>query len=183
MPEVVISLLQGVNVGKTRRVKMEDLRAMYVQLGFESPQTYVQSGNVVCRSTSSDLPTISARLEKAFQQTFGFFSDFILRTVPEMKQVISDNPFAGRSDMDPSKFLVTFLKSDPGPAVRAEIEAFPADPEEIRMVGRELYIYFPNGMGRSKLNFGKLDKAAQIPGTGRNWNSVNRILALAEQMI
>lgn len=179
---VVISMLRGVNLGPHKRIKMDALRALYESLGFESPQTYVQSGNVVFKTRERKIAPVAKRIEDGIQQTFGFHSDVILRTAPEMRDVIARNPFAGRKEIEPGKLLVTFLVSDPGSEAREKFLALKANPEELRINGRELYIYYPNGMGRSKLSHALIERTLKIPGTGRNWNSVKNLLEIAEKM-
>jgi len=179
---VVISMLRGVNLGKHRRMKMDDLRAMCESLKVRDVQTCLQSGNVVFRAREHDATVLTRRLEKEIERTFGFHSDVITRTVPEMRQVVASNPFAKRRGIDPSKLLVTFLATDPGDEARERVRAIETDPEELHIDGRELYVYFPNGMGRSKLPFAAIDKALKTPATARNWNTVTKLLAMAERL-
>jgi uncharacterized protein (DUF1697 family) len=179
---VVISMLRGVNLGPHKRIKMEDLRAVYSSLKLRDAQTYVQSGNVLFQTDESDLASLAKRIEAGIEKKFGFRSDVILRTAAEMRSVIAENPFAGRSDVDPSKLLVTFLRSDPGEQARSNIRAMNASPEALWIDGRELYIYYPNGMARPKLSFSVIEKVLKTSGTGRNWNTVTKLLELAERL-
>lgn len=180
--KVVISMLRGINLAQHRRVKMDALRALYESLGLRDPQTYVQSGNVLFKTGERSLAALRKRIEEAIEQSFGFHSDVILRTTSELKDVVAHNPFATRSGIEPGKLVVTFLVSDPSSEAREKFLALKADPEELRINGRELYIYYPNGMGRSKLSPALIERALKISGTARNWNSVTQLLALAENM-
>ena len=184
MPQktVVISMLRGINLAKHNRVKMEALRACYETLGLCNPQTYVQSGNVICAADSQDLLQLSQRIEQEIEATFGFRSDVILRTPRELRNVVANNPFASRRDIEPSRLLVTFLTSDPGPDVRNAVLNLKAAPEQLRMEGRELYTYYPNGMARPTLSFAAVERTLKTRGTARNWNTVLKILAMAEGM-
>ncbi len=179
---VIISMLRGVNVGAHNRIKMEALRKLYESLGLRDPQTYVQSGNVVFRTDKRDLVALAKRIEDAIERGFGFRSSVILRTSSELRDVIARNPFAKRSGIEPTKLLVNFLASDPGAEVRDKVLSLKIEPEELRMEGRELYIYFPNGMARPKMSWAVLEKTLNIPGTGRNWNSVTKLLEMAERL-
>ncbi len=161
---------------------MDALRALYQSLELRDPLTYVQSGNVLFRTGEHDMIALAARIENAIEQNFGVHSAVILRTPSEVKEVIDRNPFAARPEISPSKLLVTFLASDPGQEARDRVLRMKADPEELRIEGRELYIYFPNGMGRSKISVASIDKALKTSGTSRNWNSVAKLLALAQEM-
>jgi uncharacterized protein (DUF1697 family) len=180
--KVVISMLRGINLAQHRRIKMDALRALYESLGLRDPQTYVQSGNVVFKTRERSLPALRKHIEGAIQQSFRFHSDVILRTTSEMRDVIAKNPFATRKEIEPGKLLVTFLVSEPSSEAREKFLAIKTDPEELRINGRELYIYYPNGIGRSKLSPALIDRALKIPGTGRNWNSVTNLLEIAKKM-
>jgi uncharacterized protein (DUF1697 family) len=106
----------------------------------------------------------------------------IVRTAAEMREVVAKNPFAKRRGIEPSKLLVSFLASDPGEEAREKVRQMKCDPEELQIAGQELYIYFPNGIGRSKLPWAGFEKALKTPGTGRNWNSVTKMMEMAEKL-
>jgi uncharacterized protein (DUF1697 family) len=179
---VIVSMLRGVNVGGHKKIKMEALRALYESLKLRDAQTYVQSGNVIFRTDERDMSRLAKRIEDGIEKKFGFRPDVILRTAAELKEVVARNPFAKRRGIEPGKLLVSFLASDPGEEGREKIGQMKCDPEEMRIEGREIYIYFPNGAGRSKLNWAGLGKMLKTPGTGRNWNSVTKMLEMAGKL-
>ncbi len=178
---VVISLLRGVNVGPHNRMKMDALRALYESIGLENPQTYVQSGNVVFRTNTRGLNLLAGKIEKAIESEFGFHCDVILRNVPELRNAVAKNPFADRRGIDPSKLLVTFLSDEPSREAEEKMRALKSEPEELHLDGRELYIYFPDGMARPKISWMTVVNTLKVSGTGRNWNSVRKILQMAEK--
>jgi uncharacterized protein (DUF1697 family) len=179
---VIVSMLRGVNVGGRNQIKMETLRALYESLGLEDPRTYVQSGNVVFRTKERNLSALAKRIEDAVEQSFGFRPAVIIRTTSELRGAIARNPFARRRGIDPSKFLVTFLASAPTAEARDQVLKIKADPEELFVDGREVYIYFPNGLARPKLAWSTIAKMLGTSGTARNWNSVTKLLEIAEQL-
>jgi uncharacterized protein (DUF1697 family) len=179
---VVVALLRGVNVGGHHKIGMAELRALCASLGLEGARTHLQSGNVVFRSRERDLARLSRRLEDAIEREAGFRPSVILRTCREMREAVADNPFAARPGLDPSRLAVMFLASDPGQAIRDAVLKIPAEPEEIRFAGREMYIYFPNGMARPKLKLPLVERTLKTPTTGRNWNTARRLLKMAEEM-
>jgi uncharacterized protein (DUF1697 family) len=179
---VVISLLRGVNVGGHHLIPMDALRKLYESLGLRDPETYAQSGNVVFRSRDGNLDPLARRIENAIERKFGFRPDVMVRTCSEFRDVVARNPFARREGIEPGKLLVHFLAGDPGQEARDRVSAITPDAEELRPDGREVYIYFPNGMGRSKLWPGAIEKALGATGTGRNWNSVTKLLEIAEKL-
>jgi len=180
--KVVVSMLRGVNVGGHNKVAMQALRSLYASLGLLDAQTYVQSGNVVFRTKEKNLASLAAMIESAIERSFGFRPSVILRTISELRAAIAANPFATRSGIEPSKLLVTFLAASPSAEARQKALSIKADPEELHILDRELYIYFPNGMARPKLSMASVERALKIPGTGRNWNSVTKLLELAEKL-
>ena len=179
---VIISMLRGVNVVGRNRIKMDALRALYESLGLRDPKTYIQSGNVVFRTRRCDLVALARRIEDAIEREFSFRPALILRTIPELREVVARNPFAARRDIEPSRLLVTFLAGVPAAEACAKVLSLKTEPEELRLSGREMYIYFPNGQGRSKISWVAIEKMLKTSGTGRNWNSVTRLLEMAEAM-
>lgn len=182
MTNVVISLLRGVNIGGHHKIGMDALKALYESLDLGNVRTWGQSGNVLFTTSGRNLGRIAQRIEDGIERQSGFRSNVILRTTSELREVIRRNPFATRPGIDPSHLIVTFLASDPGQDARDKVLAIHLDPEELVFGAREHYIHFPNGVGRSKLPTAAIERALGTPGTGRNWNSVTKMLELAEQM-
>jgi uncharacterized protein (DUF1697 family) len=179
---VVICLLRGVNVGGHNKVKMDALRSVCESLELQNPRTYVQSGNIVFKTKEKDLTRLAERIGNEIHRKFKFRPEVILRTASDLRSVIARNPFSNRRDIEPGKLLVSFLAADPGAEARQQLLNIKADPEEIHIDARELYIYFPNGQGKTKLSFSLIDRTLKIPGTGRNWNTVTKLLETAEKL-
>ena len=123
---------------------------------------------------------LTKQIESAIERKFGFHSDVVLRTSSELRDAIARNPFAKRSEIDASRLLVSFLVSDPGAEARENVMRIKAEPEELRIEGREVYIYFPNGMARPKLSMALVERTLKTSWTGRNWNTVRKLLEMAE---
>lgn len=179
---VIICMLRGVNVGGHNKIKMDVLKALCVSLKLKDPQTFIQTGNVIFRTEESDLATLTKRIGDAIQKKIGFRPEVILRTAKELREVIKRNPFAKREGIEPGKLLVMFLAADPGKPAREQALTIATEPEEMHIIRREVYIYFLNGQGRSKLPWPKIERTLGTSGTGRNWNSVTKMLEMAENM-
>lgn len=164
-------MLRGVNVGGKNLLPMAELRALCERLGMLNVRTYIQSGNVVYRGDVG-----ASALRAAIAAEMGISCDVAVRTVEEMRALAARNPFPER---DPKKVLVFFLMDEPTGADK--VMALGIAPEEIRILGREMFIYFPLGQGVSKLPMGKIERLLGTSGTGRNWNTVERLLAMAEE--
>jgi len=163
-------------------VKMDDLRAIYESLGFEDVQTYINSGNVLFRTAGRDLARLRKRIEDAIESACGFRSDVVLRTPADLRGVIARNPFAARPGLDGSRLAIHFLAGDPSTAARQQARAIKSEVEELHIDARELYIYYPNGMARPKLSLPFVEKTLQTVGTSRNWNTVRKLLEMAEKL-
>jgi uncharacterized protein (DUF1697 family) len=142
----------------------------------------VQSGNVVFSTSERNGSKVSKRIAEGIEREFGFRTDVIVRSAEEMRGAVARNPFAKRRDIEPGKFLVLFLDSQPSAEAREKLNSIRKDREELRLDGRELYIYFPDGVGRSKVSTAAIERVLQTTGTGRNWNSVTKLLELAEAL-
>jgi uncharacterized protein (DUF1697 family) len=177
----MICLLRGVNVGGHNKIKMDALRALCESLKLCNVQTHIQSGNVVFQTKERDAAKLAVKIEDAIEKKHGFRPDVVLRTASEMRDVIARNPFSKRKGIEPNKLAVVFLASEPTTESRAAVLALKPDPEELHLLGREIYIYFPDGMGRSKL-VPLLARALKNSGTARNWNTVVKLLDMAESM-
>ncbi len=178
----IVSLLRAVNLAGHNMVKMDALRALYESLGLTGPQTYVQSGNVVFRSTAKDLARLGKRIEDAIEENFGFRTGVVLRTSEELQEIVLGNPFAKRAGIEPKKLVVSFLAGQPGPEAKEKVLQIKVGPEEIYLDGRELYIYYAAGIGTSKLTPAVLERAIKVSGTARNWNTVMKLLEMARAL-
>ena len=179
---VVVSLLRGINVGGHHQIRMEALRELYESLGLRNPQTHGQSGNILFRTNKRNLSALSTQIAAALERTFGFRPEVVLRTTADLESVVARNPFAGRQDIEPSRFLVVFLAAVPGRDACDQLLKLETGQDECRLDGCELYAWFPNGVGRPTLQPATVEKVLKTPGTARNWNVVNKLLALARAM-
>jgi uncharacterized protein (DUF1697 family) len=178
---VMIAMLRGVNVGGRNMIKMDALRELCGSLDLRRAVTHLQSGNVVFDAPARSIAKLASKLESAIEGSHGFRPSVILRTPAELERVIAADPFAARK-LDPAKLLVYFLASDPGAEALAKVAAIKNVPEEVHFGGRELYIYFTIGMARPKLSLASVDRILKTPATGRNWNTVEKLLEIANRI-
>lgn len=176
---VLIALLRGVNLGGHNRIAMAELRKLCEPLKFRDAQTYLQSGNLIFTTAERDNRQIAAKLQNAIQRRFACRPEIILRTQPELAEVVRASPFTQRRGLDPAKLLVSFLSGEPSPEARARLDELKGFPEEFCAMRRELYIYFPNGLGKSRFPWATLHRLLGVEATGRNWNTVLKLHALA----
>ena len=175
-----VSLFRGINVGGNQLVRMEALKALHTALGLGDVQTYIQSGNVVFSSESDDVAQIQKDITAGFAQTFGFSVKVMVRTASQLNAMIEHNPFQNQSTEEFKQIIALFLESDPSSTALEDIQKSYNGPEEIHIIGQEAFIYYPDGMGRSKLTYTLLEKKLKTAGTARNWNTVLRLQKMME---
>lgn len=169
-----VVLLRAVNLGPVNKLPMAELRRVCIEAGGGDVQTYIQSGNVVLSSTL-DEPSLKATLEAAIAAESGLATDVIIRTAAEMARVVDLLPYP---DADPTHLHVGFAAAPPSAEAQAAIAAIDLAPEEVTVVGRDIYLYLPNGTGRSKVP-GQMGRRLGQPVTVRNWRTVTTLRAMA----
>lgn len=178
---VLICLLRGVNVGGRHKLKMDDLRWFCESLKLTNVKTHLQSGNVVFQTSERNWTVLAGKLQAAIERKCGFRPDILFRTIPEMREVMARNPFAKRKGIEPGKLVVAFLEQEPTLSARQALLQMDIAPEELHVIGRQLYLYFPNGQARPRLSWAHVGKIIPTATTARNWNTVIKLLELAEQ--
>lgn len=173
MPRVV-ALLRAVNVGG-RALAMAELRAICAAAGGTDVETYIQSGNVVLAHPERKGAVLEAHLEHAIRDATGMTVPVMVRTAAELADLVAANPYPGT----PGTRLVVWFGKAADEAARLAIDTAPFAPEDLTVRGRDAYLYLPDGQGRSPLvtALGRIRPA--VVATARNWNTVERLLAMA----
>jgi uncharacterized protein (DUF1697 family) len=172
-----VALLRAVNVGGRTSLAMAELRKVAEGLGYGEVTTLLQSGNLVF-DAKGKADALERALEAALKRHLGFETDFMVRGAREWDAIIAANPFPDEAESDPGHLLVMLLKDRvTAKAVQALQESVKGR-EVVRPGGRELYITYPDGIGRSKLTGAVIERKLGTRGTGRNWNTVSKLGAL-----
>jgi uncharacterized protein (DUF1697 family) len=174
-----MALLRGINVGGHKMVAMADLRDLLAQVGLADGRSLLQSGNLVFRCEKGTCAQLEDLLEAEVLKRLGLQTQFFVRTAAEWGKVVAANPFPREAERDPGHLLVHFLKNAPRPRDVEALQAAITGPEVVRAEGRQAYIYYPDGVGRSRLSGALVDKGLGGRGTARNWNTVLKLNALA----
>jgi uncharacterized protein (DUF1697 family) len=172
---VYVALLRGINVGGKAKVAMAALRDTCASVGCEDVVTYIQSGNVVLRSSLS-ADKLRAALEGAIADQLGVSPAVMIRTADEMAAVVDGHPFPEADEKD---LHVGFLHAAPAAPVKQCLAAIDCDPEHLTVVGRQLYLHLPNGMGRAALPVQMERCLRPFPVTVRNWRTVTKLVELS----
>jgi uncharacterized protein (DUF1697 family) len=181
---VYVSMLRAVNVGGTSRIKMDALRAVYESIGLEDVRTLLASGNVVFRSSIADRQQLVKRIMQQIERQLDLEVEVILRTLAEVASIVERGPVLSPR-AEPSKLHVMFLAGVPDPAAQAALVKWHKAsglPEMLELRGPEIYLYYPQGVGRSKLSGAVLENKLNVPGTTRNWNTLAKLLDTARAL-
>jgi len=176
-----VALLRGINVGGRNMVAMSDLRNLLEALGFADARSLLQSGNLVFRSNRRTGSSLERLLEIETAKRLAVSIDYLVRSREEWDKIVARNPFPDEAKRDPSHLVVTFLKSVPQANDVKALQAAIRGPEIVRSEGKQLYVVYPNGIGRSKLTNTLIEKTLASRATGRNWNTVLKLAALMQE--
>jgi uncharacterized protein (DUF1697 family) len=180
MVKTLISLLRAINLAGHKQVAMPVLRDFFTGLRFSEVRTLLQSGNIIFRSEAQNANDLERLLESEAKAQLGLDTDFFVRSARDWKTLVDANPFPNEAKSDPSHLVVMFLKDAPQAKSLEALRASIRGPEIVDLVGRQAYIVYPAGIGRSRLTNALVESKLGVRGTGRNWNTVKKIASLAE---
>jgi uncharacterized protein (DUF1697 family) len=175
-----IALLRGINLGPNRRVAMADLRRLLEEAGHDDVRTHLQSGNVLL---TSDTPPekLERELREQIDAALGIDVEVVVRSRDELADAIERNPFAREAAEQPKRLQVSFCSAEPGEDVLSKLEEAAAGGERVAIRGREIYAWHPEGIQRSRLAQLLGDRRLGFTATARNWNTVTKLLELADE--
>ncbi|MCB9251499.1 MAG: DUF1697 domain-containing protein [Flavobacteriales bacterium] len=173
-----VALLRGVNVSGKNLLKMAELRRVLGSSGFNDVETYIQSGNIIFDHPLQDSTEIEEEIRKSIFKEFGLSVPVIVKTKPEWEDAIHKMPYDLSSGIDTKKLMVTFLREKPDLNILNEmLEKFGGN-DQVVAVGRQLYLYCPNGLGQSKLTNNLIEQKLRQEATSRNWNTMHALMNL-----
>jgi uncharacterized protein (DUF1697 family) len=160
---------------------MADLSELFINLGLNDAETYIQSGNVIF-SAAGKVPesVLSSNIEKAILEKFSYTVPVMIRTIKDLNNLYSTNPFLKIENFDPSKMAVIFLHDEPSETQIQKVDDIDYPPDKFKIIEKEIFIYCPNGFGRTKLYTNFFEKKMGVTGTARNWKTITTILKIAE---
>lgn len=170
-----VALLRGINVGGKNKLPMKKLAALFVAAGCKNVETYIQSGNVVFDAPVSAAKRVPRAVSAAIQEQFGFQVPMIMRSGADLAKVVAENPFLGQGAAE--KELHVYFLADTPAAAQLDVNRSP--PDEFVLLGREVYLRLPNGMGRTKLTNAYFDSKLKTVCTARNWATLLHLAAMA----
>lgn len=174
-----VALLRGVNVGGKHSLPMRQLVEMFCGARCINVRSYIQSGNVVFHAPEKIVKGLPSLLEETITERFGFSAPVILRTRDELAKVARGNPFL-KAGAPERELNVYFLADQPSAAAVKSLDPQRSAPDRFQVIGREIYLHTPNGMGRSKLTGAYFDSKLETIATARNWATVMKLLEMMQ---
>lgn len=173
------ALLRGVNVGGKNLVPMKALAALFTDTGCRNVTTYIQSGNVIFTADAAVAGRLPATIFRRIAEQFGFSVPVILRSGPQLETIVSNNPYCGKG-LPESALHVGFLAERPDDAAVQSLDRARSLPDSFEVSGSEIYLYLPNGAGKTKLTNAWFDSKLKTVSTLRNWATVLRLRELLQ---
>ncbi len=170
------AFLRGINVGGRTSIKMERLREVFREMGFENVKTYIQSGNVVFESDETDDEKLAAKIAAAVEKEF-FKTPVMVRSIDEIKDAVENNPFVGE-EFEDRLFHLVFLAEKLSDEKAEMLLSNNRDTEKFAVRDREVYCLLRDGVADSLLGKKYIDNKLKTPATARNWRTINKILEL-----
>jgi uncharacterized protein (DUF1697 family) len=176
-----VALLRGINLAGRNSISMPRLATELTALGLEDVSTYIRSGNVVFRSGSTNETRLRTTIEGCIAEVFDLRVAVLLRTHKELAQVATRNPFLV-DESEPKLLHVAFLDGAPAKKAAAGLDPDRSPPDRFSIRGREIYLHFPKGSGRSKLGIDYFERTLGVTATARNWNTVLKLAELTASL-
>jgi uncharacterized protein (DUF1697 family) len=180
--QTFVSLLRGVNMTGHNSVKMTELASLCRAMGCIDPQTFIQSGNIVFSvSDNTDPASLTSMIEEGIRDKWGYNVPAMIRTVVDLENIMSANPYLGVPGFDPARMAVIFLHEEASQEQIERVAGVNYPPDLFSIKGKEIYTWCPDGFGRTKIYTNFFEKKMKVTGTARNWKTVKSLLDLASE--
>jgi uncharacterized protein (DUF1697 family) len=177
---IYIALLRGINVSGQKKIKMAELKSLMVADGFKDVQSYIQSGNIVFKSSKKKLSIISTQLEKLIESNFSFHVPVLILTPTELLKAKNNNAYLKDESKDNSKISFTFLYTTPIPENIAKLLGYNFPEEDIMLMDNMVYLHLINGAGRAKLTNNFIENKLKVTASSRNYNTVLKLIEMSK---
>ena len=181
MMHTYIALLRGINVSGQKKIKMAELRQQLADLGLEDVRTYIQSGNIVFKSAETNYKVLEEKIKAKIKKDYGFDVPVLVRKAADFQAAIDRNPYLKDENKDPKQIYFTFLSTPPSPERIKVMEEKNYDPELYTIDSTMIYLYVPNGYGRTKLSNNLFEQKLKVEATSRNLRTVRTLLDMANE--
>ena len=177
--DTYIALLRGINVSGQKLIKMDALRDLFINTGFQNVETYIQSGNIIFNYTKTEQKTLSKHIENRIHDNFGFEVPVIIRTLDDFKKIINRNPYPREDKIYFDTLHITFLSETPAKENIIYAEEFNFEPDSFIVAEKEVYVYCPNGYGNTKISNNFFESKLKVKATTRKLRTVKELIKIA----
>lgn len=174
-----IALLRGINVSGYNKIQMTELKQLFMEMGFKNVTTYIQSGNVVFQTNIAEIDKIEQQIINSIKQTFGYMVQVIVLSKKSLETIYTSNPFLLEPNIDITKLHVTLLSNKPNEKDIIPLKTLSKNEDTFIIVDKTIYLYCPNGYGKTILNNNLFEKKLKISATTRNWNTISKLVELS----
>jgi len=176
------AFLRGVNMTGHNTIRMAELSDMVRKLGFSDAETYIQSGNVIFNySGKQDEASLTSVIEAGIKERFGHNVRAMLRSLPELRSLTRKNPYLNEDKFDSARMAVLMLHEEPDENQILKVKDVDYPPDKFKISGKEIFIFCPNGFGKTKLYTNFFENKMKVTGTARNWKTMLTILEMCEK--
>ncbi|KAA2254506.1 DUF1697 domain-containing protein [Solihabitans fulvus] len=174
------AFLRGINVSGRNKIPMPRLRELVTGLGYGSVRTHLQTGNVVFDAGRTSPADAERAIEECLLKELDLDVPVLARTPEELAAIAAADPFGERAN-DPARYVVNFLSAAPDLELLGQLDPARFAPDEFAPGVREIYVWCPNGIGRTKLLHSLWEKRLGVTATARNWNTLTAMLDLTAE--
>ena len=175
-----LALLRGINVSGHNMIKMDALKKMLENMGFQNVETYIQSGNVFLESEEENAASIGFKIKQEIAKVFGYDVPVIMVSKTDLELCFKNNPFLKEKEVDAKKLYVAFISKELNSTAINDLKISQFKPDEAAVDGNKIFIKYDIGAGKTRLDQKYIEKKLNVTATMRNWNTVNKLLELFE---
>lgn len=177
-----IALLRGINVSGHNKVKMADLKQLFINLNFDNITTYIQSGNVIFSSSENEISKIEENIKDAIKKKFDYDVKVLVITKQDIEKIFASNPFLENQDPDITKMCVTFLSDLPTSENMLKLEKHTSNyTDEYKINEKHIFLHCPSGFAKTKLTNNLIERKLKLDATSRNWKTITKLVELSNQ--
>ncbi|MEO9892121.1 DUF1697 domain-containing protein [Aurantibacter sp.] len=178
--QTYIVLLRGVNVSGQKKIIMAELRKIIENIGFEDVKTYIQSGNIILKSTIKDPKEVASKVRNEIFASFGFDVYVLVKKYDELKLIFDNNPFTSPIDIENKKVYFALLEKEPKLEIIDEFRALKFVNDQFLVKNDCVYLNYLNGAGKAKLTNNLIERKLKVSATSRNYRTMIKLLEMAK---
>jgi uncharacterized protein (DUF1697 family) len=178
-----LALLRGINVSGHNMIKMDALKKMLENLGFQNVETYIQTGNVFVDSEEENAASVGFKIKQEISKEFGYDVPVVMVSKSDLELCFKNNPYLKEKDCDTKKLYVAFISKELSPLAINDLKISNFKPDEAAIDASRIYIKYAVGAGKTKLDQKYIEKKINVTATIRNWNTVTTLLSMFENKL